>query len=193
MASSPQPVPVQNRGDEELLGDLCIELRNVAVRDYDLPGGQRLLPHIQQVVAVHAELVRRGVDCGPRLDVLSAETKWQMRPLLDDCLAFPTHLPFVRELDGIRRTLRCRLCSKAERPRDAKLFWFCDACMRQVAEALRQRAPLKGVITFRTYNAECRCSHADADTVLAADLYIDQLYGVCEKCISDELERRRAA
>src|SRR6266567_4141676 len=194
MANSPPTIPVQKRRDEELLEDLCVELRHVGVGDHDLPNGQRILPHIQEVVAIHAELARRGVDWRPRVDRLSTETKWQMPSLLDDCLAFPERLPFVREPDGIRRTLRCQLCSRAERPVDAKLFWFCDPCMRRVTEALHQRAPVQGITLFRTYNAECRCPHADADTVLAADLYmVEQLHGVCERCILDELERRRLA
>ena len=193
MANSPPPVPVQKRGVEELLEALCIELRHVGVGDYDLPNGQRILPHIREVVSIHAELVRREVDWRPRLKVLSGETKWQMIQLLDDCLAFPTRLPFVREQDGISRTLRCSLCLKAERPVDVKLFWFCDACMHRVAEAMNQRTPLKGVILFRTYNAECRCVHADADTVLAAEHYTDDLNGVCEKCIHHELERRQTS
>src|SRR5882724_137319 len=80
MANSPPPIPVQKRRDEELLDDLGIELRHVGVGDHDLPSGHRILPHIREVVTIHAELVRRGVDWRPRLDVLSAETKWQMLP-----------------------------------------------------------------------------------------------------------------
>jgi len=190
MANSPQGVSLEKRPDEELLEDLCIELRHVGVNDWELPDGQRILPHIHGVVAIHGELVRRGVDWRPRLVVLSTETKWQMTGLLDDCLGFPNRLPFVRELNGFRRALRCQLCSKAERPVDAELFWFCEACMRRVAEAMNQQTPLKGIALFRTYNAECRCIHADADTVLAQTPYLGELHGVCEKFIHDELERR---
>jgi hypothetical protein len=110
---------------------------------------------------------------------------------LDDCLAYPQRLPFVREEDGIRRTLRCHLCQKAERPVGAKVFWFCEQCMQQVVEAVRQRSLVQGIVLFRTYNPECRCSHAGDDTVLAGDSYMDQLSGVCEVCIQEEIERRR--
>jgi hypothetical protein len=190
MADSPPRPPIHERSDEELLDDLSIELRHVGCGDYDLPAGKRVLAHIKQVADIHTELNHRKVDWHPRLQQLSDETKWQMVSLLDDCLAYPQRLPFVRELDGIRRALRCRLCGQEERPVDAKLFWFCKPCMERVAEALRTRAPLQGIVLFRTYNSECRCSHANADTVLAGESYIEQLYGICGVCIHDELKRR---
>jgi len=150
---------------------------------------------VREVRALQAELAKRRVDSSPRLEQLSEETRWQIPTLLDDCLAYPQRIPYVRELDGIRRFLRCHLCAKAERPPDAKLFWFCETCMRRVLDAVQQLAPIPGIIVFRTYNVECRCAHADADTVLAGEgqFYVDEVYGVCERCIYDEIERRRVA
>ena len=153
----------------------------------------RSVPHVREVCATHAELAARRVDCHPRLEQLSEETGWQIPALLDDCLAYPQQLPYVREPDGIRRYLRCQLCSKSERIPDAKVFWFCEACMGRVLEAVRQRAPIPGIYLFRSYSTECRCAHADADTVLATDHYSDVLYGVCDRCIYEEIERRRVA
>ena len=176
-----------------MVEELCIELRHVACGDYDLPHGERVVAHVREVCGIHAELTSRRVDYGSRLARLSEETHWQMPTLLDDCLAFPERLPYVREADGLRRSLRCHLCSKVERPPDAKIFWFCDDCLRRVLDAVRQRTPAQGIILFRTYSTECRCAHADADTVLATDHYSDVLFGVCERCIHDELERRRVA
>ena len=195
MANTPPRPAIRKRPNEELLDDLCRELRHVAVSESGLPHGERVVAHIQEVCAVHAELVSRHVDVQPRLERLSEETHWQIPALLDDCLAYPKRLPFVREPDGIRRYLRCRLCSKAERAADAKLFWFCEDCMRRVLDAVRQRRPIPGIVLFRTYNNERRCSHADADTVLACEgeEYIDHFSGVCERCIYDEIERRRVA
>jgi len=190
MANSPPRLLIHERPNEELLNDLSIELRHVGCGDYDLPAGKRVLEHIKEVSAIHTELARRKVDWHSLLQKLSDETKWQIASLLDDCLAYPQRLPFVREKDGIRRALRCRLCSQAERPIDAKLFWFCNPCMERVAEAIRTRTPLQGIVLFRTYNLECRCSHANNDTVLAGEFYIDQLSGICEVCIRDELDRR---
>jgi|ERR1051326_89370 phosphoglycerate-specific signal transduction histidine kinase len=195
MANTPLRRSIDKRSEEELLDDLCRELRYVAVNESDLPNGERVVSHIHEVSAVHAELSSRHVDFRDRLGRLSQETRWQMKALLDDCLAYPKQLPYVRELDGIRRYLRCRLCGKAERPPDAKLFWFCEACIQHVLEAVKRRTPISGIILFRTYNVECRCTHADADTVLAGEgqYYVDEVFGVCERCIQNEIERRNIA
>jgi hypothetical protein len=195
MADSPPRPPIHNRPNEELLEDLCLELRHVACNEGDLPLGERVAAHVREVCALHDELATRRFDCLPRLERLSEETRWQIPTLLDDCLAYPQRTPYVREPDGIRRFLRCHLCTKAERPPDAKLFWFCDTCMGRVLDAVRQRVPIPGIIVFRTCNVECRCTHADADTVLAGEdqFYVDEVYGVCETCIHDEIERRRVA
>lgn len=187
-----QPIPLHERLNEELLEDLCIELRHVGVGDYGLPNEARLVEHIYQVNAIHTELARRGLDCSPRLELLSKETGWQMQKLLEECSAFPKKMPYVRDQDGIRRTLRCRACGKAERPPNAKLFWFCDACMGRVVDAIRSRVPCAGIILIRTYTPACRCLHADGDTVLATDGNNDfPLFGVCETCILEEIERRK--
>ena len=195
MADSPPKLPIDKRPNEELLADLCLELRHVACSESDLPLGERVVGHVREVRAIHAELATRRVDCRPRLERLSEETRWQIPTLLDDCLAYPQRTPYVRDRDGIRRFLRCHLCTKAERPVDARVFWFCETCMRGVLVAVRQRTPIPGIILFRTYNPECRCPHADAETVLAGEgqFYVDEVYGVCEKCIHDEIERRRGA
>jgi hypothetical protein len=190
MADSPPKPPIDKRTDEELLDDLCLELRHVACREGDLPHGERVLVHVREVRALQAEISKRRVDSRPRLEQLSEQTRWQIPTLLDDCLAYPQRIPYVREPDGIRRFLRCHLCAKAECPPDAKLFSFCETCMHRVLDAVKQCAPIPGVILFRTYNAECRCVHANVDTVLAGENY-DEVYGVCEKCIHEEIQRRQ--
>ena len=189
--TTPEP-PLGERNSADLLEALCIALRKVAVSDSSLPSGEVVVGHINSVREIHSELTRRNFDCTPRLQTLSEETRWQIPQLLDDCLLFPASLPFVREPDGIRRTLRCQRCKRAERPRDAELFWFCDACMQRLSAALRDRKPLDGVVLFRTFNPECRSRHADSDTVLAAGYYYEELSGVCEQCIQEELSRRHA-
>jgi hypothetical protein len=175
---------------EELLEDLCVELRHVAVSDAGLPSGSRVVAHIHLVKRLHSALRLRGCDPTSRVTRLSEETSWQMGCLFDDCLRFPETLPYVRETDGLRRTFRCLRCRAAERPPDAKLFWFCDGCLRAILEAVRQRRPIDDVMLFRTYDSSRRCVHADPDTVLAADYYHEVPDGVCTVCISDELSRR---
>jgi hypothetical protein len=172
---------------------LCRALRYVGVSESELPEGERVVRHVREVCALHAEPSARRVDFGSRLGRLSDETHWTIPALLADCLAYPQQLPYVRDVDGIRRFLRCQLCSTAERIPDAKLFWFCEDCLRRTLYAVRQRTPIAGIILFRAYNADCRCAHADADTVLAIDHYSDVIYGVCERCIHDEIERRSGA
>lgn len=193
MANTRQ-IPLQERPNDQVLDDLCVELRHVGVGDYGLPSDAKLVEHIREVKAIHAELAERGMDGKSRVELLSKETGWQMQELLNDCLAFPKKMPYVREQDGIRRTLRCHACRNAERLPDAKLFWFCDACMGRVVDAIRSRVPCSGIILMRTYTPECRCPHADGDTVLATDGNNDfPLFGVCEKCVVEEIERRRAS
>ena len=116
-----------------------------------------------------------------------------MGDLLHDCLSFPEATPYVQEKDGIRRSLRCALCHKAERPPDAREFSFCDDCLRRLVGAIEQREPIDGVVLFRTYNAGARCGHADADTVLASVEWAgDTIFGNCRRCIEDEVDRRAA-
>lgn len=191
MANTPQRPPVHERKSEDLIEELCVELRQVACLDSDLPDGERVRNHILEVKVIQDELLARGTDLRLRLSRLSDETKWQMDELLKNCVAYPNRIPFVREMDGIARTLRCYLCQEAERPIEAEVFWFCDKCMSVVKGAIRNHTPMKGLVLFRTYNAECRCSHADDDTVLATDEYSDNFFGVCERCIDDEMERRK--
>lgn len=156
MANTRQ-IPLKERPDEGLLEDLCIELRHVGVGDSGLPDNVRVVEHIHQVNAIHAELVRRDVDDRSRLELLSKETAWRIQELLEDCLAFPRKMPYVREQDGIRRTLRCRACGKGERPPDAKILVLrrlhgsccgcdsqsCPMCGHNLDTHLYTRVPLR--------------------------------------------------
>lgn len=191
MANTPPKPPIHKRSDLDLLEDLSIELRHVGVCDYDSPSDNRFRQHVNEVCLIHSELVRRKVDATPRIDILSKETAWKMQDLLEDCLAHPKRRPYAKELDGIRKALRCHMCRNAERPPDAKLFWFCESCMKRVALALNQRIACEGIVIFRSYTPNSRCSHADADTPLAAEWYSEQIYGFCEKCVLEEMERRK--
>src|SRR5437764_10473381 len=107
MANTPPRPPIQKRTDDELLEELCIKLRFVGCGDYSLPGSETVVSGIREVSSIFSELSARRVDYRQRLERLSEETHWQMQKLLDDCLAFPSRVPYVRETDGIRRALRC--------------------------------------------------------------------------------------
>jgi len=194
MANTPPKPPIGERSDETLVEELCLALRNVGVFDSGLylPNNSKVRMLVEEVCDIHAELVRRKINISPRISLLSKETSWKMDDLLADCLVYPKRQPYVKELDGIRRTLRCHLCRKAERPPDAKLFWFCESCMKNVVSSLQQKVACDGIVIFRSYTPNSRCSHADADTPLAAEWYSEQIFGVCEKCVSEEIDRRRA-
>jgi hypothetical protein len=190
MHDTPPPPPVGNRDTPVLLDDLCIALREVGVRDYELPHGQRVVRAVEDVCAIDAELRRRNIDSSSRLRELSTQTHWQMEMLLADCRNYPKTIPYVREEDGIRRRLRCTLCCQAERPQNAKQFWMCDACIRRVIDAIQRRLPIDKIILFRSYSIPARCLHADEDTVLAAEVWNDTIFGNCEECFKTELLHR---
>jgi hypothetical protein len=184
-------MPIPERDTDTLLEDLCIALRNVGVFDHDLPDGAEIRQHINAVCAIKRELDRRGISIGDRVTRLSAETNWRMTDLLAECLSFPDSMPYVKEADGIRRSLRCQLCQKREQPVNAQLFWWCDECMVDVLHAIERAQPVPGVILFRTYNADARCQHADSETVLVtAHYYSETLYGYCGQYLAQELARR---
>jgi hypothetical protein len=187
--TSPEP-PIEQRDTARLVEDLCLALRDVGVWDYNPPDDERRVPAVRNVQQIHAELVKRGADVRPRIAQLSGETKWQMEPLLQECLAFPETIPYVRESDGVRRAFRCYVCGKREFPDRAGLL-LCDVCLDGAAEAIRSRAPRGGLLLFRVYNESKWCKHADAETVMMAfDDYDSLDYAWCEECISEEKERR---
>lgn len=190
MRNTPPPTPIDERGTDALLEDLCIALRNVGVYDHDLPDGAEIRQHIATVCAIKRELDRRDISTDDRITHLSKETNWRMADLLADCLGFPDRMPYVKEADGIRRTLRCRLCGKRERPPNAQLFWWCDECVVRVLDAVTERKSIDGVVLFRTYNSDARCRHADSETVLVSEYCSDTIYGNCAKCLAEELARR---
>jgi hypothetical protein len=192
MRNTPPPAPICERDTDTLIEDLCLGLRNVGVFDRDLPDGETIRQHIAVVCAIKRELDQRGISTDDRIAQLSVETNWRIFDLLQECLEFPDSMPYVKEADGIRRSLRCNLCRRNERPPDAQLCWWCDECILRVLDAIKEAKPIDGVILFRTYNSEARCQHADSETVLVSEYYSDTIYGSCGKCLAEELARRRS-
>ena len=185
----PEP-PVEQRDTPQLIEDLCLALRDVGARDYGLPDDAPGVSFIKSVQRIHAELEKRGVDYRSRIAQLTEETKWQMEPLLRECLAYPEVVPYVREGDGVRRAFRCYVCQQREFP-DRKGLLLCDACLEQSAESIRSRMPWGGLLLLRIYNESYWCKHANAETVMAAfDDYETLGYAWCAQCIIEEQERR---
>jgi hypothetical protein len=115
-----------------------------------------------------------------------------MEELLEDCLNYPKVIPYVRDKDGIKRSLRCPICGRGEIP-DRLGVWLCDRCVSDAIESLQKRTPMKGLVLFRTYNESKRCEHADSETVLMAfdDEYDFEMgNNYCVQCLTDEQRRR---
>jgi len=184
---------IKKRDTSELLEDLCIALRDVAVLEHFLPRGEQAQAAVRESVTIADEIENRGLGTTDRLERLTAETGWLMNELLADCRNFPRVVPRVRELDGIRRSFRCSYCKSAEHPEDDLKWRACDACLKRIIESIDSLEPIKGAVLFRTYNSDWRCGHADADTVLVGvDLYEDGILGpgACQVCLENELAER---
>jgi hypothetical protein len=191
MPNTPPPLPIEQRETPDLVEDLCLALRNVGVGDYTLRRDVQgeMLTHIKEVQKIYSELQKRNVHPRDRIILLSNETNWQMHRLLDDCLAYPDVIPFVREIDGIRRALRCPLCLKKEVP-DREGIWLCDACLSAAINAIDNKTPVDGLVLLRTYNPSKWCDHADAETVMMVfdNDWIGE--GYCKECLLQERSRR---
>jgi len=193
---SPLRPPIGHRDTAELLEDLCLALRNVAVREDRLPNGEGARETVQEVVELAAELDRRGVKSKTRLDRLSQETGWQMNELLADCRSYPNVIPWVRESDGIRRCFRCAYCKQAERPEDDVRYRACNRCLEQIIRSFDSLRSVVGTVLFRTFSADWRCKHADSETVLVGvDQYEELLLGPgeCVICVKELLKAREDA
>lgn len=185
----PEP-PVEQRDTPTLIEDLCLELRDVGGQNFNSPNNERGVASIERVQQIHVELKKRAIDYQPRLARLTEETKWQMEPLLQECLAYPEVVPHVREGDGVRRLFRCYVCQKREFP-DHKGLLLCNTCLTHSAESIRTRVPWGGMLLLRIYNESYWCKHANAETVMAAfDDYETLGSTWCEQCIAREQERR---
>jgi hypothetical protein len=175
----------------ELVNQIGIALRDVAVHEVYLPApSDRIVHSIELVQRIYELLSRRGEALSINLERLSAETGWLMNPLLEECLRWPGVTPHVREQDGIRRLQRCWLCKIREHPErtDERL---CDECLLLCLDSIARREPPEGVIFFRTYNASRWCLHADSETVMMSQDDYDFLGdGRCEQCLRDEHQRR---
>ncbi len=189
--NTPPRVHIPGRSSAELLEDLCIALRNVAVYENYWSVGPDP-PRVQEAVSIATELERRQVDVSERLDRLSQETRWLMKELLDDCRKFPAVIPRVRELDGIRRYLRCGYCRSAERPENDTALSACDACLRNMIESFDSLNAIEGTVLFRTYTSQWRCEHADENTVLVGAIYEEEALGSgkCRRCLENALAER---
>jgi hypothetical protein len=193
--NTPPRIPIQERPSPELLEDLCVALRYVAVREGYLSGDAADEPSIQEAVSIATELDRRHVAVSERLQTLTRETGWLMNDLLDDCREFPAVTPRVRELDGIRRYLRCGYCKLAEHPEDDTHWRAGDACLQDFIQSFESLEPKSGTVLFRTYNSEWRCKHGDEDTVLLGVIYEEVFLGPgqCQQCLELELATRGAS
>ena len=190
MRNTPPLLPIEQRATDELIEDLCLALRDVGVRTWDLPNGERVISAVKSVQEIYAKLKQRNTDLEARIERLSEETSWQMETLLQECIGFPDVIPYVKDADGIRHALRCSICQKRERP-DREGIWMCDVCLAQAKNSIENRVPMKGLLLLRIYNAEHWCKHADSETIMIAfDDYDSLGNAYCNECLSEEQNRR---
>ena len=190
MQSTPPPLPFEQRPTDELIEDLCLALRDVGVRTYSLPNDERAISAVRCVQKIYELLELRKIDALARIERLSKETSWQMETLLQECLAFPKVVPYVKDTDGVRRALRCSICQKRECP-DREGIWLCDVCLLQAKDSIESRVAMKGLLLLRIYNEEHWCKHADSETVLVAFDDYDTLGNTyCKECLTEEQTRR---
>jgi hypothetical protein len=55
-------LPIKQRKDDELIEDLCIQLRNVGVNDSRLPVDTNVIDYIEDVRNIYKELTYRNLD-----------------------------------------------------------------------------------------------------------------------------------
>ena len=186
---SPRPDPGM-MSVQQLLEELVESLREIAMRDRDLPSGDKVKSAIERVCSLKRELDRLGESTDTTISELNRTTGWDFKTILTESLTYPVTTPHRRGADGVREIFRCTLCKRIERPAKSKSFWYCDACIVRIRSALEDRINLYGIILFRTYSSGARCAHATDDTVLFADYNSDIIAGNCATCLDDELEYR---
>jgi hypothetical protein len=191
MRNSVPELPIGQLETSRIVEELCLALRDVGVRDHGLPNDERVISAIEKVQQLSFELRKREAVIQPRIAQLSQETSWQMEALLEECLAYPRVLPYVRERDGVRRTLRCMVCQKRELP-DRNGLYLCDTCLLEAIKSIKEKVPLPNLLLLRIYNQSNWCKHADSETVMMAfDDYDSLGYAWCEECIKEEQARRK--
>lgn len=201
MTRLPVNSAVEGVADTVLLQELIARLEFVGAGGLAVPNPTMDLA-LGNIQCIHAELRRRGLSPNEQLLRLGERKQWRVQSFFEDCLVYPTRLPYVRELDGIRLCFRCWICRNAEFPPippaiefppQQRAYHYCDRCLAHLMTALHEGKPLKNFLIFRTFSAEARCVHADSDTVLACELSSDNIIGFCEECIREELRRRETS
>lgn len=139
MRNTPPLLPIAQRSDDKLIEELCLALRDVGVWTWNLPNDGNV-SKVRTVQEIYALLEQRKVDVSDRIKRLSEETSWQMETLLQECLAFPDVIPFVRAPDGVRRSFRCSTCQKREFP-DRQGILLCDVCLAQAKGSFETKSP----------------------------------------------------
>jgi hypothetical protein len=200
MRSSPPLPPISARMTEDVLEELCISLRKLALSTRHLPysGPPDIESEAAEVKGICAELAKRGVDPTSRLATLTIETGWLMESLHSEALGYPNCRPWVRDAkDGIRLALRCEVCEEREFPATAQRISLCDQCLDVFQLALMSPTDTPRMLLYRSFTPAKRCEHATNDTVLGVypwpKEWTDEFdVGFCVQCIEAERCKRAA-
>jgi hypothetical protein len=93
--NTPPLPPIGEWETPKLVEELCIALREVGVKNRELPDGEDIRRAIFRVKEIYAVLEERCIGVADRVRRLSAETKWDIEGLLRDALDFPQALPYL--------------------------------------------------------------------------------------------------
>lgn len=200
MRSTPPLPPISARKTEDVVEELCIALRKLAISTQYLlySGPPDIETEAAEVKSICAELTKRGVDPTARLATLTIETGWLMEPLHQEALGYPNCRPWVRAAkDGIRLALRCQVCEEREFPATVNCISLCDQCLEVLQLALMSPTDTPRMLLYRSFTAAKRCEHATDDTVLGVYPWplewTDEFdVGVCLQCIEAEWSKRAA-
>ena len=123
--------PIDEWSEELLVEELLDGLREVGVRNEELPDLGEIRTLIVKIKLLWAQVTRRDINIDIAITVLAQQTGWPMRRILEASLQFPSQIPFIN-------TECVRLCGNCGevRPRSAALS-LCDDCLEMGLEKLR--------------------------------------------------------
>jgi len=191
--------PSEQVSSVQLLNELLIALRDVIDSEKILAAfAHRCEPEgtdfdkaralVERVCKLYHSLEKRSEDISEALEEVSNHSGIDMKELLLDCLEFPSVVPYVRDLNGLRRLFLC-FCGKREAV-DREGLGLCNQCLYLALDCVREKKKTKGFVLYRAYSSEIRCRHADFETVLIT-LYKEGrwLPAWCEICLLQEKQR----
>jgi hypothetical protein len=197
--------PVDYISDEELLNNLVLLLKDVVAfesttaKTFHENGNSSghplsdsefaaLASLVQKITDVNNRIIKRNLDIHDVLRDASKQVGVDLLRLLEDSLHFPTIIPYVRNLKGLRRLFLC-YCEEKE-ARDSYGLGLCMDCLEAALECVVEKKKDHKFILYSSYSPQVRCRHADFNTLLVT---LNKpgfwLPAWCEICLKQEKQR----